>query len=520
MYRKKVLILIVVSLAIRLLIANTIELGNDEVYYWTYPLHLQINYFDHPPVIALLLRITTFNLFFQQEIFLRCSAIIGAAAGTWLSYSIGKKIKNERTGWFAALLYNSNLYSSIIAGVFILPDSPQIIFWLLSLRIALNFTAIHNHENPSLKTWILWGVFTGICIMCKVHGVFLWLGLGLYIIFYKRNLLTQKFLYISLLITLLIISPIFIWNWLNDFVTWQYHSSRVAVHSISFAKDSFIQTVTGQIAYNNPLNILLIVQAFLFYRKQQFIASSISRLLFFIGLPLIMMVTFMSVFNTVLPHWSGPGFITLQIFAASYFDAKYKISISVPALIKYALGIAVIATIIGFAIINYYPGTLGSKKENELGSGDFTLDLYGWNYAGTEFGKWMKLAKENNLLPSNNTIVCYKWFPASHIDYYIARKNKMQVIGVGTMTDLHQYAWLNKYRHDLKKGDSAICIIPSNYPVDLSSTYLQYFSIAQHIYTFSSERMHTVARYFKVYLLKGYLANDEAHTIWNKIIKK
>lgn len=100
---------------------------------------------------------------------------MGAAAGTWLSYSIGKKIKNERTGWFAALLYNSSIYSSIIAGVFILPDSPQIIFWLLGLRIALNF-AIDNNKNPSIKTWILWGVYTGICIMCKVHGVLYGIG--------------------------------------------------------------------------------------------------------------------------------------------------------------------------------------------------------------------------------------------------------------------------------------------------------------------------------------------------------
>ena len=88
----------------RLILANSVELGNDEVYYWTYPLHMQMNYFDHPPVIAWLMRITTLNMLFQQEIFLRLGAIIGAAAGTWLSYSIGKKIKNERTGWFAALL--------------------------------------------------------------------------------------------------------------------------------------------------------------------------------------------------------------------------------------------------------------------------------------------------------------------------------------------------------------------------------------------------------------------------------
>jgi 4-amino-4-deoxy-L-arabinose transferase-like glycosyltransferase len=237
-----------------------------------------MNYFDHPPVIALLIRITTLNMLLQQEIFLRCGAVLSAAAGTLLSYSIGKKIKNERTGWFASLLYTCSIYSSIIAGVFIIPDSPQIVFWLLGLRIALNF-ATDNHNYPTAKTWVIWGVFTGICIMCKVHGLFLWIGLGLYILSYKRHFLLQRFLYISLFITILIISPILIWNWQNNFVTWNYHSARVAVHATKINIDTFIQGILGQVAYNNPFNILLIIQGLIFYHKQKFILFPAKALL-------------------------------------------------------------------------------------------------------------------------------------------------------------------------------------------------------------------------------------------------
>ncbi len=497
----------------RLMIANSVELGNDEVYYWTYSLHLQMNYFDHPPAVALLMRITTLNMLFQQEIFLRLGAVAGAAAGTWLSYSIGKKIKNERTGWFAALLYNTSIYSSVIAGLFILPDSPQIVFWLLCIRIALKFAVNENNETISLKTWVLWGVCTGLCIMCKVHGIFLWAGLGLYILLYNKKLFAQKGLYISAVITAIIISPIFIWNWQNNFVTWLYHSSRVAVHSISFDKDSFIQAVTGQIAYNNPLNVLVIILAVIYYRRQKSLQQSTKTLLLFIGLPLIFTVTLMSVFNSVLPHWSGPGFITLQFLAASYLDDKSKTSCLVPRFVKYATGLVVFIISAGFVFINYYPGTIGSNNKDEMGDGDFTLDMYGWKEMGTNFGEWMKQEKLQNQLPANNTIVCNKWFPASHIDYYVARKNNMQVIGTGIMNDLHQYVWLNHYRNDLKKGDSSLCIIPSNYMVNLPDTYLEYFTSAKLLHTFPITREHATVRYFNVYLLKGYLDNDEAHNI-------
>ncbi|MDQ6757545.1 MAG: glycosyltransferase family 39 protein [Bacteroidota bacterium] len=502
--------MILITTVVRLLIANVLELGNDEVYYWTYPLHLQLSYFDHPPLIAILIRLTTFNLFFQQDFFLRLGPIIGAAAGTWLSYSIGKSIKNERTGWFAALLYNSCIYSSIIAGLFILPDSPQIVLWLLAIKTALYIFSAED-EHGLFKKWVLWGVYTGVCIMCKVHGIFLWVGLGLYIIIYKRSLLTHRHLYLSLIITLIIISPIFIWNWSNDFITWKYHSARV--HALSFDKDSFISGIIGQIFYNNPINVFLIVVSFLFYRKQKFINPIVYRVLILFGLPMIVVVAVISMFNNILPHWSGPAFITLQFMAASYLDDRYKITLAIPKVIKYALGLVAIGLVMAIVIIKFYPGTIGNKNEKQLGSGDFTLDLYGWKKAGYDFGKWITYAKENNIVPANTIIVCNKWFPASHIDYYFARKNNMQVIGVGDMDDLHNYIWLNHYRNSLKKGDSAVCIVPSNYAVDLSTTYLTHFSAAKLIHIITSERGNLPVRYFNMYLLTGYMANDEAHNI-------
>ncbi len=187
-YKRRVFTLIFIAAILRLFLSAFIELGNDEVYYWTYPLHLQMNYFDHPPLIAILLRITTFNLLFDQEIFLRLGSIICAALGTWLSYSIGKKIKNERTGWFAAILYNTSIYSSIIAGLFILPDSPQILFWLLSLRVALNFAKPESSGKIPIDTWILWGLVCGIVYYVQSAWRFFMVGFRIvYTILSKKS---------------------------------------------------------------------------------------------------------------------------------------------------------------------------------------------------------------------------------------------------------------------------------------------------------------------------------------------
>jgi hypothetical protein len=103
-YTKKTSLLIIFSTLLRVVVASLLELGNDEVYYQTYAGHLQWNYFDHPPMVALLIKISTLNLLLHHEVFIRLGPILCAAAGTWLIYKIGTRIRNSRTGWFAAIL--------------------------------------------------------------------------------------------------------------------------------------------------------------------------------------------------------------------------------------------------------------------------------------------------------------------------------------------------------------------------------------------------------------------------------
>src|SRR6476659_4084461 len=246
--------LIVVSAIIRLVVASAIELGNDEVYYWTYSQHLEWNYFDHPPMVALWVRLFTINLWLQgYELFIRLGSIIGCAVCTWLMYKIGMALYSERAGWIAACLYNASLYASVIAGLFIMPDSPQMVFWCWCL-----YQVVKIEQHPSRwQHWLWFGVSAGLCIMSKVHGVFLWIGLLLFIVVQRRAWLKQPQLYVSLLITAILASPILIWNIQHHFVTYQYHSERVVVNRFAINATSFVREWLGQVLYNNPVVVVL-----------------------------------------------------------------------------------------------------------------------------------------------------------------------------------------------------------------------------------------------------------------------
>ncbi|BAV08882.1 ArnT family glycosyltransferase [Filimonas lacunae] len=513
MYKKQLFYLVLIAGIVRLLAAGMLELGNDEVYYYTYALHLQSNYFDHPPGVAWLIKLFTLNLRLPQEVFIRLGSVVFATVGTYISFALGKRIKNEQTGWYAALLYNASIYCGVIAGTFILPDSPQVLFWLAGLYYMVTAVqyATENKKIPP-AIWLAIGILNGLCIMCKVHGVFLWGGFGLYVLFCNRRLLANPWLYVAALLTAVIISPIITWNIQNHFVTWNYHSNRVEVKQFALDADGFIQTILGQLFYNNPLNVVAIVIALVVLKKKVTLAKEVKQLLLLCGLPIIIITTLVSLFKSVLPHWSGPGFLTLLFVAAAWLDDKKAqepvASGRTPWLIKSSLILIAVVMLGGIAFIRLLPGTIGSKEEAQYGEDDFTLDLYGWRQFGADFIPWYQQQVQAGAFKADTKIVCDKWFPAAHLDYYAARTLHIPVVGVGELNDLHHYVWLNEQRPTLQPNENALCIVPSNYPLQPDKIYENSFTGARLLHTFTQTRMGQTSRYFRVYLLTGFKGQE------------
>lgn len=510
---RKLLQLIAVASVLRLLLAAMLEFGNDEVYYFLYALDLQPNYFDHPPGVAWLIRISTLNLLLTDEFFVRLGAVACSATGTWLVYRLGTELKNEQTGWYAAILYTANLYTSLIAGTFIIPDSPQVVAWLASLLVMHHILNTPPGQKVPIKQWIQFGVLVGITILCKVHGIFLWGSLGLYLLLYDRRRLLEPGLYLAGVITVIVISPILIWNFQNDFITYRFHSGRVGVEETWIHLDYFFQAVGGQLLYSNPVNSVLILIAAWKIDSMNFISRDSLRFVLVNGLPLVVVVTTMSLFSTMLPHWSGPGMMVLCFLAAAYLDEKASQSepATEPRVLRITLYVVAGLLVVTLAIVKFYPGTLGSHHKKNFGADDFTLDLSGWGRFADEFTPWLTEQEKSGQIPAGLPFVSNKWFPAAHIEYYVARPINRPVIGIGWVVDVHQYAWLNRERPPLTKGDNALCIVPSNYPMVLDESYYKHFTSIEPLKVFYGYRNGRMTRYFNVYLLKGYKANDEAH---------
>jgi hypothetical protein len=503
-FNKNISLLIILSTLLRIWVAISLELGNDEVYYQTYAQYLQWNYFDHPPMVAILIRIFTFNLFFQHEFFIRLGSILCAAGGTWLIFLTGKCIGQAYAGWIAAILFNTSFYTSIIAGTFILPDSPQVFFWLISLYFMIRILdPVTAHKKQSVY-FILMGISIGLCIMSKVHGVFLWLGFGAYIIFHRRDLLKLPALWISGIISLGIIYPIYLWNLGNHFITYQYHQGRIHFWGGSPDPDHLLQQILGSVFYSNPVNfILYIITLAAIANGKTRRLPKIYPLFLWLSLPLIFVLLWTSLFNDTLPHWSGPAYLSLMLLTSLWLDDKSNM---LPAAkwLKTAGWVYGCIVILGVTGIRYLPFRIGSKEEKNLGKGDITLDMNGWQLFAVQLDSLYKSDINSHKMNPGATLISDYWFPAGHLDHYYGIPYHHNLLAMGPIYDIHHFAWLNQRRPRLKAGSDAYFIYPSNYYGPPKENLKNNFTQVEDSILIPQFRSGIAVRYFVVYRMHDF----------------
>jgi len=493
---RPLLFLILISTIIRAFIAQFVGLGNDEVYYFTYALFPDWSHFDHPPMVGWVIQFFSLNHFLESQFLLRLPAIIFSALSTWVIFEIGL-LKDYKTAWYAALLYTASIYTTLIAGVFIMPDSPQLFFWLLAIYLMIGFSNEKEITKKSQGNMLRLGVIIGFALLSKYTSIFLWGGFVLYLIFYKRSWFKQWQLYAAGFISLLIFSPVLFWNKAHHFISFTFHEDRVSILDSPIRFDFIGTEILGEFLYQNPMVFILAWIAIYhsFKKSQEFIPKENLRLLLFQSLPLIAVFLFFSLFRRTLPHWTGPAYISLILITASYLASK-EIGSRIPKGIKAALITTGLVFIVGFAQINY--GLIDLKKH--IGS-DLSLDMYGWRKITKPFGLIKTENEVQQRISKNAPIISNRWFPAAHIDYHIAIPNHTYVLGLGTLERIHKYAWMNEQRGDFKLGmDAWYLAFDYDY---VSPDFLEsYFTAIIPSDTIRIKRSRKIAKEIYVYMLK------------------
>lgn len=458
--------IIATSVLIRGFVAWYLELGNDEVYYWTYARYPDLSHFDHPPMVGLIIQLFSLNLTFDNELFIRLSSVVLGGINTYVIYRIAKIVRGVLAGLFAAMLYNASVYCFVIAGVFILPDTPQLFFWLIGLYMLMRALPGKPVTRQRAMTLFFASVPLGLAMLSKYTSVFLWLGAGLYVLFYNREWLRRSELYLGLLISVLIFSPVIFWNIENQWISFTFQGERVSFFGSGLRVDYFFQELFGQVLYNNPVNFVIIIIALVaLFKGRLSINSDHKHILLFTGLPLIFLFLFFALFRRTLPHWTAPGYISLIVIASAWLaDKMLKKGKAKLFPREVVISFSVLLVVLALGIVQIKTGFIPQQKSDDpkkVGKNDLTLDMYGWEQFGLKFSELADQDFYTKDMNADAPIISNKWFPAAHLDYYVAQPYGYNLLAIGDLNAIHKYAWINRERPWIRLGSDGYFITNS-----------------------------------------------------------
>ena len=287
---------------INLIQAWQTELFDDEAYYWVCSKFLDWGYFDHPPMIALLIRLG--SSIFPSEFGIRFFSVI---LSTLSIYLIEKLVKPQNQILFYAII--SNILMLQLGGILAVPDIPLFFFTVLF------FIAYKNFINDSgLIQIVSLSIVIALLIYSKYHGVLI----VFFTIFSNTKLFAKPAFYTATLFSLLLLAPHFIWQMNNGYPSIQYQLfERVSPpYRLSFISDFIV----GQLLLAGPLVGWLLIWAAFKYKVDS--AFEKAMLYSIIGFYVFFLIS--SFFTRTELNWTLPIIVPLVYLSYGHLKDDLK----------------------------------------------------------------------------------------------------------------------------------------------------------------------------------------------------
>lgn len=487
MNMKKLIILFFAVLVLRIAIAIFIWPGLDETYYYVCALHPDLSYYDHPPMVALTGGLIPVLFKWVTPLSIRLGPIIFFSLAAYAFFLLARLLLTQEESLMAtAVFLVTPLF--IISGTFLLPDAALTFFWILSLYIF-----IKTIMKPKARNWILVGILLGLGMLSKYTMGFLYIGGFIFLLINKnyRKLLLTSGPYIAILVSMILFSPVVIWNVKHDFISFLFQTGRIGVREFNF--NYFFQSIGGQIGYLLPFIFFPAIYCafenlFKLRRKNEF-----TGLIFSFGTVPIIFFLVASFFNEVLPHWPLIGYITLTLpVGCLYFNLlqKRKVLFNIIA----SLHMLVVAAAIFVSIAQIYTGVLYNLEltptgvEQDRGKMDLSLDIIGWNKFGHYFSE--RYYSEDIFL------FTHKGYLGGQITF--ATKGKYPVLCLNKKMDARGFSvWQKQEKHIGKDG---IFICTSRFYLNPRDKYKSYFENIEFIESLPIERSGKIVK--AIYLFR------------------
>ncbi len=307
--------------AVRLWAAAVIPQTEDEAYYRLWSQHLHLGYYDHPPMIAWWIRLGT-TLAGDTPLGMRLAPVLGAAATTWLTADLARRLGGSaRTALVAALAYNAMLTIGA-GGILATPDAPAILFWAATLAVLGRIGA-----GGSPKLWLLAGLTAGLACISKYSALFLAPGVLLWLLSSPENRrrLATPWPWSAVGVAGLVFATNLAWNATHQWLTFEKQFGRV--EPSRFRPGYLGEFLSTQFVLLNPLLAVLAgvgVWAAVRGRGQDRgrVGGLDLSLPLLAALPFGLYLSLHALHDRVQAHWPATVFAALALAAAAALQAR------------------------------------------------------------------------------------------------------------------------------------------------------------------------------------------------------
>jgi undecaprenyl-diphosphatase len=350
----------------RLYLSATLQLHPDEAYYWLWSRNLDISYFDHPPMVAVFIWLTT--LFSQTEVWVRLSGQLVFVLASGLLWRLAWQWSGS-VAVAAGSVILLNVYPLTMLGLTVMtPDVPVFLFW--ALGVSLFWQILRSGQ-----AWLwypLGGVF-GLALASKYTAVLMAPCIFLYLLLTpERRWLKTVHPYGALLLGCLCFLPVLVWNSQHDWVSFTFQF-RNGLNSQVYSLGHVVEYLAGQMLITSPIAWVLGVYVALLALVRK---DRPTLLLVCLSLPVIAFFGVSSLKKVAGANWPAFAYFTLSALVARYCLGDHSTRARrVAWLLAAASGLALSMLLTAHARFNVIPL---ARYSEAAATADATNGFHGW----------------------------------------------------------------------------------------------------------------------------------------------
>lgn len=313
--------------AVRLLVAALSGLVFDEAYYRLWALAPSFGYYDHAPMVAWWIAIGR-SFIGDTALGVRLLAVVSVGIGSLFLWRTAILLFDQKIADRAVLFFNAMLIVSV-GGIVMTPDIPSVFFWGLTL-----WALAELWYSGDGKWWLAVGLAAGLGLLSKYSGVFLGLGILVWLILepQQRHWFKRWETWAGGALAVLLFAPVIIWNAQHDFVSFAKQLGRTAADE--FRPDHILEMIGVQWLLMTPIiggfALIGLYQGAIRLRHR---TSSGEALVIATSLPFLTYLLIHALHDRVNGNWPAPlmpAFAMLSALAASRLNAPRLMRAAAP----------------------------------------------------------------------------------------------------------------------------------------------------------------------------------------------